>query len=702
MEVFVGILSLLVLIALCFGGAIKDAYESSKEKKREERIRELRSRRDSYPDAYKAWYGNDGIPYNVSEYDLDRGLSKSIYEWQSKQRSIEEEKEQRERERIQREQRLEQQRKERERVEQKRSQANDICKKYPNAIRKRLGVSSVYSEESAEKVLSLSLRELQLEETELLDEIRRKQAEIDKKYKAIESKYPKGLELVKKLRSSRRAIDEIYSVFERSSIKRGTPVLNTNDRLIRIPEEVYKKFESVSVEYDLMQSWTKKHSDFTDTIPKLCKSVAPNFGYYYYTVSMDGVTETGGNTAYKFKIWQPFYSAHCLSQTIDYGEYGYLKRNAGEISGFLNRGRYFLPAGYDQTVALIEGLGDNCVVVLADSGLGAIWDNIEEYHFKYLKECLTSKGIKYVHIRDIETISTYNPSNIAVVELLSNNNGLKKTCLNILKRCKQFKPGIVYISLRKEYSEDEVVELVERKAREKREAEERERREREARERREREEAERRAREAREAEERRKREEAARRAREEKARLNTLAHTQKNNAWEFRNYLSSNGIRYLYHFTDRRNLDSIRRYGGLYSWFYCENHDISIPFPGGGDQSRNLDRWHGLQDYVRLSFCDDHPMAYRLKQDGFNLVLLRIKIDVALLDETLFSDINAADGAHHHGRTMDDLRRIDLNATQQHYVSSSSPIFKKHQAEVLVKTFIPLEYIENIDNPMSM
>lgn len=95
-------------------------------------------------------------------------------------------------------------------------------------------------------------------------------------------------------------------------------------------------------------------------------------------------------------------------------------------------------------------------------------------------------------------------------------------------------------------------------------------------------------------------------------------------------------------------------------------------------------------------------MAYRLKQDGYNLVLLRIKIDVALLSETLFSDINAADGAHHHGRTMDDLRRVDLSATQQHYVSSSSPIFKKHQAEILVKTFIPLEYIENIDNPMSM
>lgn len=692
-AVFAGFLYIFI------GPFVKIGIESAQERRRKEKIEQAQNLKRQYPDAYKEWFGNDYYFSSMSDYELDRRVSKSIYEWQSKQRSIED---QRERERREQERKLEQERRERERLEKRRNQANEICKKYPNAIKKRLGVSSVYSEEVVEKVLKFSVRELQLEETELLDEIRRKQEEIDKKYKAIEAKYPNGLELVKKLRSSRRSIDEIYSVLERWAIKRGSHVLNTNDRLIRISEEVYKKFESVSVEYNLMQSWTKKHSDFTDTIPKLCKSAAPNFGYYYYAVSMDGVTETGGNTTYKFKIWQPFYSAHCLSQTIEYGEYGYLKRNAGEISGFLSRNRYFLQTGYDQTVALIEGLGKKCVVVLADSGLGAAWDTIEEYHFKYLKECLTSRGINYVHIREIETIAKYNPSNIAVVELLSNNDRMKKTCLDILQRCRQFKPGIVFISLRKEYSEDEVVELVERKAREKREAEERERREREAQERREREETERRAREAREAEIQRQHEEAARRAREERARLNTLAHTQKANAWEFRNYLTSNGIRYLYHFTDRRNLDSIRRNGGLYSWYYCENHDISIPYPGGGEQSRNLDRWHGLQDYVRLSFCNDHPMAYRLKQDGYNLVLLRIKIDVALLSETLFSDINAADGAHHHGRTMDDLRRVDLSATQQHYVSSSSPIFKKHQAEILVKTFIPLEYIENIDNPMSM
>lgn len=687
----IGIAVVAGFLYIFIGPFVKIGIESAQKRRRKEKIEQVQSLKRQYPDAYKEWFGNDYYFSSMSDYELDRRVSKSLYEWQSKQRSIEE---QRERERREHEKILEQKRKERERLEKRRNQANDVCKKYPNAIKKRLGLSSVYSEESIEKVLQLSVRVLQLEETEILDEIRRKQAEIDKKYKTIESKYPNGLELVKKLRSAMRSVDEIYSVYERSSIKRGSPVHNTNEKIIKIPEDVFKKFESISVEYDLMQSWAKRQSEFTDTIPNICKSVAPNFGYYHYTVSMEGVTETGETVAYKFKIWQPFYSAHCLSQSIDYWEYGYLKRNAGEISEFLSCNRYFNSAGYEQTVALIKALGEDCVVVLADSGLGTTWDAIEEFHFKNLKDSLTKKGINYLDIRDIEFITQYKPSTIAVVELLSNNDRLMKTCQDILQQSKQFKPVIVYISLRKEYSEEEVVELVERKVQEKREAEERERREKEARERREREEAERRAREVREAEERRKREEAARKAREEKQRLYSISHTQKVNASAIRNHLTSNGVRCFYHFTDRRNLESIKKQGGLYSWHYCEDHGITIPYPGGNGTSRSLDSYHGLSDYVRLSFCTDHPMKWVLEQKGYDIVLLRVKIDVACLEGTLFSDINATDNNHRHGGTLDDLKRVNIPATQENYVSRTSPIFKQHQAEVMVKTFIPLEYIE--------
>ena len=176
----------------------------------------------------------------------------------------------------------------------------------------------------------------------------------------------------------------------------------------------------------------------------------------------------------------------------------------------------------------------------------------------------------------------------------------------------------------------------------------------------------------------------------------------KENAEEILNYLHSNGIDCFYHFTDIRNLHSIKERGGLFSWWFCQRHNIKIPNAGGDGKSRELDMRYGLHDYVRLSFCRSHPMAFRKYNDGAKLVLLKIKIDVATFCDTMFSDINAADSNHVHGKSLEALKKVDMVAVKRGVLSSDSPYFKKRQAECMVRTFIPIEYIENIDNPEIM
>lgn len=240
-------------------------------------------------------------------------------------------------------------------------------------------------------------------------------------------------------------------------------------------------------------------------------------------------------------------------------------------------------------------------------------------------------------------------------------------------------------------------------------AEEQKRKEEEERRKREREEKERVENEKRIAEERiRKQQEANRLAEEarkkeqaelaEKERLEVLSTERKENWSDFKQILDNNGIRYLYHFTDRRNIPSIKRHGGLFSWHYCKKNNITIPCQGGDYDSQELDKKYGLEDYVRLSFCNDHPMAYRLQQSGSDMVILKIGVDVALLKGTLFSDINAADKLHTHGGELDDLKRVNFNATKRNYVRKDDDDFKSHQAEVMVKTFVPKKYIVNLDN----
>ena len=179
---------------------------------------------------------------------------------------------------------------------------------------------------------------------------------------------------------------------------------------------------------------------------------------------------------------------------------------------------------------------------------------------------------------------------------------------------------------------------------------------------------------------------------------NNLRHDDLKPNWEeYLDILEHNGIDKLYHFTSEKNLTKIKEAGGLLSWYASEQNNIDVPVYGGDFLSRKLDRNYGNHDYVHLSFCEDHPMAYRLKQQGENVVLLEISPIVAVLKESLFSDMNAADKAHHQGADIESLKRINFEATKERFVSRDSEYFKPHQAEVMVRTMVPLYFICNLE-----
>jgi hypothetical protein len=133
---------------------------------------------------------------------------------------------------------------------------------------------------------------------------------------------------------------------------------------------------------------------------------------------------------------------------------------------------------------------------------------------------------------------------------------------------------------------------------------------------------------------------------------------------------------------------------------------MKIPSPGGNDTSRGLDRDKGLEDYVRLSLCKSHPMAYRIHQESegrANLVLLKIKLDVTMFESTRFSNVNATDKRAKIGSDLEFIEEnLDFEAIALDWCWGSDPRHKLRQAEVMVKTFIPSKYIINLDNPGTM
>lgn len=170
---------------------------------------------------------------------------------------------------------------------------------------------------------------------------------------------------------------------------------------------------------------------------------------------------------------------------------------------------------------------------------------------------------------------------------------------------------------------------------------------------------------------------------------------------ELKALLEKNGVRKLYHFTDRDNLASIIRHGGLYSWADCADKGIDIPKPGSDQMSRSLDARDGLEHYVRVSFVTSHPMMFVAMNDGriSNPVILEVDPEVVCRPGTLFADRNATKNGARLVAGADGLRNVHFDAVKarKHFdLPEEEQMF--YQAEVLVKNFIPLEYITNIGN----
>lgn len=174
---------------------------------------------------------------------------------------------------------------------------------------------------------------------------------------------------------------------------------------------------------------------------------------------------------------------------------------------------------------------------------------------------------------------------------------------------------------------------------------------------------------------------------------------KKNNWQEFKNIIEEKGVKKLYHFTDRDNLESIIKNGGLYSWADCDEKGIAIAKPGGEGLSRSLDARGGLQHYVRVGFVKKHPMMYAAmnEQRISNPVILEIDPEVIWWQDSLYCNKNVTRNDASYGSSVEHLKQIHFDTVlKNRYFDLAEEEKPFYKAEVMVKNFIPLQYITNI------
>lgn len=93
-------------------------------------------------------------------------------------------------------------------------------------------------------------------------------------------------------------------------------------------------------------------------------------------------------------------------------------------------------------------------------------------------------------------------------------------------------------------------------------------------------------------------------------------------------FLRKFGITCFYHFTDTRNLASIRAHGGLLPWSHLKG---KVPAPGGNDWSHDADALKGQDQFVHLCFLPEHPMEFVAKRDGRILESRFLRVDSSII-----------------------------------------------------------------------
>jgi hypothetical protein len=160
--------------------------------------------------------------------------------------------------------------------------------------------------------------------------------------------------------------------------------------------------------------------------------------------------------------------------------------------------------------------------------------------------------------------------------------------------------------------------------------------------------------------------------------------------------LRANKVTKLYHFTDRKNLSSILKYG-LYSNRKLNNSHIS-PTYASSEESRELDRRAELDNFVRLSFVKEHPMMFVAKSMGRidEPVIIQIDPNVILLPNVYFSDRNGLKKGANIGQSATDLAKLHFKIFSSSYYDLSPEEKSFYQAEVIVPEHIGTHYIMNL------
>lgn len=168
-------------------------------------------------------------------------------------------------------------------------------------------------------------------------------------------------------------------------------------------------------------------------------------------------------------------------------------------------------------------------------------------------------------------------------------------------------------------------------------------------------------------------------------------------------FLKKHKGRHFYHFTDERNLPSIKKHG-LYALSEHASLSIAPKCHGGDAQSHADDRLKGVDKFVHLCPIASHPMEFRAKESGRlkSTRFLEISSEILRVPGTMGCPTLTTKANAKILPIEKALDEIEFHILYAGYVDfSENPEFmKRHdlarRAEILIPKHVPVKYIRNL------
>lgn len=215
--------------------------------------------------------------------------------------------------------------------------------------------------------------------------------------------------------------------------------------------------------------WEKKQKEFSSQYRNHIREWYPNVGYYTYKIPYKRTKKDGSRELSSYVIWQSFTASFSQYYLDEQPERYRIKYN--RLSEFKQCTRYYYNHIYDSIFNIIQKIEaiykTKPLVVFVDNTTYEWPSESYNYHYSYLQTVLNENEYEYTNMATLCNMKKdCGYRCVMLIDFITTNDDLLTNCNLVLDYFKDQPPVIGYHSILKEFSDKEILDIIEQKNKE--------------------------------------------------------------------------------------------------------------------------------------------------------------------------------------------------------------------------------------------